>query len=45
VGNRIERIKGVLKRGVWQFDPTDSEFTKDPIELDNGVKIDDISAI
>jgi hypothetical protein len=44
-GNKVERIKGVLKRGMWQYDPTDKKYTNSPIALDNGVKVNDIGKV
>jgi len=34
--NKIEKVSGVLKRGIWQFSPAAAL----PVRLDNGVEID-----
>mmetsp|Transcript_37154 Transcript_37154/g.48863 ORF Transcript_37154/g.48863 Transcript_37154/m.48863 type:complete len:129 (+) Transcript_37154:15-401(+) len=33
---KIQRIPGVLKRGMWQFDCTDTNYTPAVAQLDNG---------
>ena len=36
--NKIEKIDGVLKRGMWQYELSDAAFTEQTVELDNGLK-------
>ncbi len=38
-GNKVEHIKGVLKRGMWNYRLDDVAFTQQEVTLDNGVKV------
>lgn len=38
-GGKVEHIKHVLKRGVWQYQLNDPAFTKPEVELDNGLRV------
>jgi hypothetical protein len=42
---KVEPIKGLLKRGVWQFDCSDPKFTPQAAKLDNGVTFTDLGAM
>lgn len=39
-GNKIERVDQILKRGLWQYDLSDSAFTEPQVTLDNDLTID-----
>jgi hypothetical protein len=43
--NKVAPIKGLLKRGVWQFDCMDSKFTPQEHTLDNGVTFTNLGAM
>ena len=34
--NKIEKIPRVLHRGMWQYDCTDTKFTPQVVQLNNG---------
>lgn len=37
VGQKVEKLHDVLKRGMWRYDLTDAAFTPQQVTLDNGV--------
>lgn len=39
-GDKIEPIKGILKRGMWNYQLNDPAFTEQVVKLDNGLTMD-----
>ncbi|CDW71476.1 UNKNOWN [Stylonychia lemnae] len=38
-GGKVERIVGILKKGLWNYQLNDPRFTKPEVTLDNGLTV------